>query len=73
MGCGVGCRNGSDPALLWLWPAAAAPIRTLAWEISYAVGAALKGKKKVHLEVPAVARWVRNLTAVAWVAVEAWV
>ena len=26
--CGVGCRRGSDPALLWLWrrPVATAPI-----------------------------------------------
>ena len=33
-----------DPALLWLWcrPAAVAPIRPLAWEAPYAVGAALK-------------------------------
>ena len=30
--CGVGCRYGSDPALLWLWrrPAATAPIGRLA-------------------------------------------
>ena len=42
MSCGVGCRLGPDPALLWLWhrPAAAAPIRPLAWEPPYAVGAA---------------------------------
>src|SRR5512135_1808292 len=34
MSCGVGCRRGSDPALLWLWcrPVATAPIRPLAWE-----------------------------------------
>ena len=32
--CGVGCRHGLDPELLWLWcrPAAIAPIRPLAWE-----------------------------------------
>ena len=38
MNCGVGCRRGSDPALLWLWrrPAATAPIRPLAWEPPYA-------------------------------------
>uniref|UniRef100_A0A8D0Z604 Glycine cleavage system H protein n=1 Tax=Sus scrofa TaxID=9823 RepID=A0A8D0Z604_PIG len=32
MSCGVGCRHGSDPALLWLWhrPVATAPIRPLA-------------------------------------------
>ena len=48
MTCGVGRRRGSDPVLLWLWrrPAAVAPIRPLAWEPSYAAGAALdKGKK----------------------------
>ena len=31
---------------LWLWPAAAAPIQPLAWELAYAMGAALKRKKK---------------------------
>ena len=32
-----------DPALLWLWcrPAVAAPTGPLAWELPYAVGAAL--------------------------------
>uniref|UniRef100_A0A4X1V611 Uncharacterized protein n=1 Tax=Sus scrofa TaxID=9823 RepID=A0A4X1V611_PIG len=36
--CGVGCRCGLDPALLWLWcrPVATAPIRPLAWEPPYA-------------------------------------
>ena len=45
---GVGCRRGSDPALLWLWrrPAATAPIRPLAWEPPDAAGAALEKKKK---------------------------
>ena len=48
-GCGIGCRRGSDPALLWLWlrPAAAtAPIRPLAWEPPYAMGAAQEIAKK---------------------------
>ena len=46
--CGVGCRQGSDPKLLWLWyrPAATAPIGPLAWEPSYAVGATLKRQKE---------------------------
>uniref|UniRef100_A0A8D1HFE9 Sulfotransferase n=1 Tax=Sus scrofa TaxID=9823 RepID=A0A8D1HFE9_PIG len=51
--CGVGCRRGSDPALLWLWhrPVATAPIGPLAWEPPYAAGAAQeigtsKDKKK---------------------------
>ena len=37
-----------DLALLWLWHrlAAVAPIPPLAWELPYAVGAALKKKKK---------------------------
>ena len=45
--CGVGCRHGSDPALLWLWhrPTAIALIRPLAWELPYVVDAALKSKK----------------------------
>ena len=45
--CGVGCRRGSDPTLLWLWcrPVATAPIGPLAWEPPYASGAALKGQK----------------------------
>ena len=36
------------PALLWLWcrPSAATPIGPLAWELSYAMGAALKRQKK---------------------------
>ena len=37
-----------DPVLLWLWlwPAAAALIQPLAWKLPYALGAALKKKKK---------------------------
>ena len=37
-----------DPELLWLWyrQAAAALIEPLAWELPYALGAALKKKKK---------------------------
>jgi len=42
MSCGVGCRCGSDPALLWLWrrPVATALIQPLAWESPCAAGAA---------------------------------
>ena len=51
--CGVGCRRGSDPELLWLGrrPVASAPIRPLAWEPPYAVGAAqeIAKKKKPNL------------------------
>ena len=37
--------------MLWLWcrPAAAAPIRPLVWELPYAMGVALKVKKKIFL------------------------
>ena len=38
MSCGEGCRHGSDPMVLW--PAAAALIRSLAWEPPYTTGAA---------------------------------
>ena len=48
MSCGVGCRCDSDPALLWLWRrlAAMAPIRPLAWEPPYAMGAAQEMAKR---------------------------
>ena len=43
------CRSQSslDLVLLWLWcrPMATAPIRPLAWELSYATGVALKRQK----------------------------
>ena len=44
---GIGRRQGADPVLLWLWPrpAAVALIQPLAWELPYAVGAALKTKQ----------------------------
>ena len=37
-----------DPVLLWLWRrlAATAPIRPLAWELSYVAGVALKRQKR---------------------------
>ena len=41
----VSCIRSLDPALLWLWPATAALIRPLPWELPYAVGVALKSKK----------------------------
>ena len=46
MSHGVGQRCGLDPAWLWLWPAAVAPIQPLAWELPYVIGAALKKEKK---------------------------
>jgi len=47
LGCAVGRRRGSDPALLWLWwrLAATAPIRPLAWESPFAAGVALEKTK----------------------------
>ena len=44
MSCGVGCRRGSDPMLLWLWfrLAATAPIRPVAWEPPHAMEATLE-------------------------------
>ena len=56
MSCGVGCRCGSDPALLCLWlrPAATALIRPLAWEPPYAAGVAQemakREKKKISFD-----------------------
>ena len=47
--CSLALLSGlKDPALLWLWCrlAAAALIQPLAWELPYAVGMALKRKKK---------------------------
>ena len=47
MSCGVGCRHGSDPELLWLCHrlVAIALIELLAWEPSYVMGATLKRQK----------------------------
>ena len=82
MSCGVGHRLGWDPVLLWLWPrrAATALIRPLALEPPCATSAALEKtkkkptkKKKTLLGIPTLAPWVKNPTAVDWVAVEVWV
>jgi len=64
--------------LLWLWHrlAAAALIRPLAGELPYAASVALKQETTpptpCNLGVPAVAQWVKNLTAAVWVAAEVW-
>jgi len=52
MSCGIGCRRGSDPELLWLWRRlmATALISPLAWKPPYAVGAALKRQKRQEKE-----------------------
>ena len=49
MSYGVGRRQGSDLALLWLWhrPEATAPIQPLAWEPPSATDVALKRQKKL--------------------------
>ena len=46
--CDIGCRRGLDLVLLWLWHrlAAVALIQPLAWELPYAVGAALKRQEE---------------------------
>ena len=48
MSCGVGCRLGLDPELLWLWCrlVATALIGPLDWQPPYATGVALENKKK---------------------------
>ena len=77
MSCGVGCRRGSDPALLCLWrsPVATALIQPLAWESPYAAVSVqeivtttttttkTKDKKKKK----------KNPTAAALTSVQAWV
>ena len=47
MSCGVGCRCGSDSALLWLQRrlAATALIQPLAWKLAYASGVSLKSRE----------------------------
>ena len=49
MSCGVVCRHGSDPALLWLWHrlAATAPIQPLAWEVALEK----EGKKNLFISL----------------------
>ena len=50
MSCGILCRLGLDPVLLWLWRrvAAAALIGPPDWKHAYAVGAALKKDKIIN-------------------------
>ena len=43
MSCGVNCRYGSDPVLLWLWHSLLAT--TLTGILPYATGMALKRQK----------------------------
>ena len=67
----VGRRCSLDLALLWLWrgPAAAAPIRPLAWELPFAEGVALKSqkdkkKKDINYGVLVMAQWLTNPTSI---------
>ena len=48
MSCGIGYRRGLCLLLLWLWhrPATVAPVQSLAWELPYAEGVAIKRKRK---------------------------
>ena len=48
LSCGICCRHGLDPKLLWLWCrlAAAALIWPLAWKLPFAAPVALKKAKK---------------------------
>ena len=52
MNCGIGQRYGLDPMSLYLWhrQAAIALIQHLAWELPYAVAAALKNNNKIKLK-----------------------
>ena len=51
MSCVVGCRQGLDPTLLWLWrrPEATALIRPLAGEPPYAAEAQEMAKRQKKL------------------------
>ena len=53
MSCGIGCRCGSYPVLLYLWCRleAVTLIGPLALEPPYAIGVALKSKKKKKLQL----------------------
>ena len=52
MSRGIGCNCGSDLLSLWLWCRLAAvdPIQPLAWDLPYAMGVALKIKRKREKE-----------------------
>ena len=69
MGCGMGCKHGSNLALLWLWHwlVATALIRPLAQETPCAMGVALKRQKtKKKKRAPADGR----MLSVDWLNVE---
>ena len=68
MSCGVGCRCGSDPELLWLWrrPVAMAPIRLLAWETSTCRRGGLRNSKKTKKKKKSVDRRNPTQTILTW-------
>ena len=70
--CGVGCRHGSDPELLWLWrkQAAVAPIWPLAWGVPCAAGAALKSKIKKKSVIAHPPRAILASSRSVWTGVE---
>ena len=76
MGCGVGHRQGLDPALLWLWCrlAATAPIQPLDWEPPDAMSAALKKKKKILVVKSShMAQWVKDqMLTLLWQEFDPW-
>ena len=63
MRSGVDCRLCSDPMLLWSRLVALALIRPLAWELIYAVGAALKSQKKKKHSVHAYSGFWQNTSS----------
>ena len=50
MNCGIGCRHGSDPSLLWLWLAATALIQPLALDLHMLLVKKKDKKRKVKEE-----------------------
>ena len=52
MSYGVGCRHGSQVAVVVVSASPAAPISPLTWELPYASSAALKKKKKINSVIP---------------------
>ena len=64
MSCGVGCKRSSDLVLLllllWPWPASIALIRSLAWELPHATGAALEKTERQQQQQNVEPHWTVN-------------
>ena len=62
MSCGVDLGGRCVIKILWLWyrPESVAPIQSLAWELPYAVGTALKKQnlKKKELGLYCLQQWL---------------